>query len=278
VLAIAGIGPAAPESLPGAVAPQVADGTPWAATLPSETGWFVLLSQDCDLVRDAADEPTVLIAPLVFVTAMEWQDLRRNGYSARRYAFPGEKWSGLSAGTELAVDLAWTTSILRGSLAAPGVEVVRPLTGPAKRAFAEWLSARTGRAPFPDGVQEAVLEPAYQVRKALLAKYDKDPGGAPDDARAVAACARWFAEHHEGKVTLLGQLTGATLRQAGLLNDDGRRIEDRLNSGRRRLEVKIVDKVRRASTQVPGFEVRVVLADLAEIRADQFLRFHLLMR
>ena len=50
------------------------------------------------------------------------------------------------------VDLAWTTSVLKGSRVTDAVQAVRALSGPGKAQFSEWLGYRTGRVPFPDDV------------------------------------------------------------------------------------------------------------------------------
>jgi hypothetical protein len=280
-LAIGGVGPASAEHLPAADWPtDVHDADAWAAALGSETGWYVLLSQDGDIVRDAAHEPTVLIAPLVLVSQQEWNDLSRNGYSARRWAYPGSKFSGAPDGKGLAVDLAWTTSILKGSLGADVVTVVRPLTGPNKRSFSEWLAARTGRAPFPDDVVTDVLNPCYETRSRLSSRYDKAaaPGSAPLAARAVAVVERWFA-HHDGRlVTFLGQLTGPRLEAAGFRDPDtGDVLEDDLVRATHQLETEVLRRMNRVNPH-SGYSIKIMMADLANLRADQFLSFSLLLR
>lgn len=280
-LAIGGVGPATVEHLPHAAWPtDVHDCDAWAAAVGSETGWYVLLTQDCDIVREPAHEPTVLLAPLVLVDHGDWHDLSRNGYSSRRYAYPGGKFSGVPDGKALAVDLAWTTSVLKGSLRAASVNTVRALTGPNKRAFSEWLAARTGRAPFPDDVVTAVLDPCYDVRKRLSARYDKaaaSGGTASAELRAVAAAERWFA-HHEGRlVTILGQVSGRSLAAAGFVDQDGVLLSDELGRAAAKLEAEVIRKMNRVDAH-SGYSIKIVLADLAKLRADQFLKFALLLR
>lgn len=280
-LAIGGVGPASAEHLPSAEWPtDVHDGDAWAAALGSETGWYVLLSQDCDIVRDATHEPTVLVAPLVLVDQKDWDDLSRNSYSSRWYAYPSGKFSGMPHGKGLAVDLAWATSVLKGSLGASTITVVRPLTGPNKRRYSEWLAARTGRAPFPDDVVINVLDPCYGTRARLSIRFDKatGPGSAPVEARCVAATERWFV-HHDGRlVTFLGQLTGPRLEAAGFLDaETGEVLADDLARGTSKLEAEIVRKMNRVNEH-SGYSIKVVLADLASVRADQFVNFSLLLR
>jgi hypothetical protein len=281
ILAIGGVGPATGEHLPSAAWPTgVLDSDVWAAAIGGETGWYVLLSQDCDIVREPAREPTVLLAPLVLVDQGDWNDLRRNGYSSRRYAYPGGKFSGVPAGKSLAVDLAWATSVLKGSLGAPDVMAVRPLTGPATRAFSEWLSARTGRAPFPEDVVAAVLDPCYDVRARLSARYDKaQASGAtpPPEARAVAAAERWFARRDGRLVTILGQVSSRSLTDAGFVAEDGQIRTDELVRATTKLESEVIKRMNRVDPR-SGYNIKIQFADLARLPADQFLEFALLLR
>jgi hypothetical protein len=280
-LAIGGVGPATGAHLPSADWPVgVLDSDAWVAAVGSETGWYVLLTQDCDIVREPAREPTVLLAPLVLVDQGDWNDLTRNGYSLRRFPYPGGEFSGIPAVKALAVDLAWTTSVLKGSIGSPSVNVVRPLTGPNKRAFSEWLAARTGRAPFPDDVVAAVLDPCYDVRRRLSAKYDTAiaAGATPTaQSRAVAAAERWYARHDGRLVTLLGQVSARSLAAATFIDQDGAVLIDELARAQAKLEAEVVKRMNRVDAH-SGYIIKVVLADLANLRADQFLQFALLLR
>lgn len=279
-LAVTGVGPAGAPDLPGAEWPQeIGPRDAWTVAVDAETGWYVLLSQDCDIVRPADDEPTVLVAPLIAVSAEEWSDLRHNAYSARRWAYPSEK-LGLGADAWVAVDLAWTTSVIKGSLGASGVRAVRPLTGPNKAAFAEWLAARTGRTPFPDDVVECVLDPFHDVRLRLLKRFDKatSTGGTPPlEARAVGAATGWYARVDGRLVHAIGELSGLSLERAGFLDADGAPVVDELEKAQSRLQVEVVKRMNKVAEN-SGFEFRVQLVDLATMRASQFREFALLVR
>ncbi|MGY1845465.1 hypothetical protein [Modestobacter sp. SYSU DS0875] len=280
-LAIAGVGPDGVQHLPtGATRPQVGPADAWATPFLSETGQYVLLSQDCDLVREPADEPTVQIAPLVLIDQGEWQDLNRNGYSARQYAYPSAKFSGVPDSKGLAVDLAWTTSILKGSLSAPGVTATRPLTGPEQRAFTEWVAARTGRVPFPDAVVTNVLDPCYHVRRRLLAAFNKaaGPTNAKVEARVVAAVDRWYAHVDGHLLTILGSLTGPRLQAAGLTDPTtGQVLVDDLTNGITKLQTQVIGAMNRVNPD-SGYTLKINCMDLATVRADRFLQFSALMR
>jgi hypothetical protein len=164
------------------------------------------------------------------------------------------------------------------SLRAPNVNLVRALTGLGKRDFSEWLAARTGRAPFADDVVTAVLDPCYQVRKRLSSRFDKataSGGTAPSESRAVAATERWFA-HHDGRlVTILGHVSGRSLAAAGFIDQDGAVLAHERGGGQAGGEV--IKRMNRVDAH-SGFSIKIVLADLARLRADQLLRFALLLR
>ncbi|WP_263729854.1 hypothetical protein [Cellulomonas sp. SG140] len=277
VLAVAGVGPAASTGLPLADWPTGVDaGDAWGVTFGADTGWYVLISQDCDAVRAPADEPTVVVAPLTLVELGEWHDLVRNGYSARKWPYPAEKFAGLPEGKGLVVDLAWTTSILKGSLAAPSVHAQRPLTGPNRRAFGEWLAARHGRIPFPDDVVRCVLNPCYEVRNKLAARYVQHGKSAPFEARAVGAVLRWFAQVDGHVVHVFGQTSGPLLIHAGFVDDEGA-VKEEFTKATQRLETAINKRIAAVAPQ-EGFVFRLTLGDLAKVSAESFVKFALLLR
>ena len=279
-LAVAGVGPAGVSDLPGGSLPSGVDATDaWVGAIGSDTGWYVLLSQDCDVVRDPDDEPTVLIAPLMRVDLTRWNDLRRSRCSSRWYAYPGSKFTDLPADQGVAVDLAWTTSIVKGALLSPSVAAVRPFTGPEQRAFGEWLSLRTGRAAFPDDVVTNVLDPCCEVRRRLYSAFDRAgaPASAKIEARLVAAVDQWFA-HHDGRlVHVLGAVTGPRLQAAGLTDTAGARLEDDIEQGTLRLQAAVVKAMNKTNPD-SGYSVAVQCVDLARVPASQLLQFFLLVR
>jgi hypothetical protein len=279
-LAVAGVGPAGVEPLPKAMWPaEVGDSDAWAVAVDAESGWYVLLSQDCDIVSDAADEPTVAVAPLVLVSDDEWADLHHNGYSARKAAYPSGDFD-LPEGTKLAIDLAWTTSILKGSLYTPDVRAARPLTGPQQRELGEWLAARSGRAPFPDDVVRLVLDPCYHVRKRLLAsamKAEKAGATAKLEARAVFAVTHWYAHLNGCLVTVLGAITGTGLHRGGFVHPDGSIDTVSLAAGVEKVQAEVIKRMNKADPH-SGFQIKIVLIDLARMSAAEFVRFALLLR
>lgn len=278
-LAVAGVGDAGAASLPVEVPGGISPADAWAVAADGETGWYVLCSQDCDLVANAGDEPTVIVAPLILVYEQRWHDLNQNAYSSRFHAYPGEKFH-LPDGKRLAVDLAWSTAVLKGSLQVPTVQAVRPLTGPQAQDFAEWLGARFGRVPFPDDVVTAVLDPCYAVRKRLLSSHRKaldNNTTAKLEARAVGAVRRWYAQSDGRNVMIVGELHGARLAECGLIHDDGTPDTEAIKSAEAKITAQIATQMHKA---VPnsGFNAKVRIVDLNEVPAAHFRAFALLMR
>ena len=61
---------------------------PWSIMLVSELGWYVVLSQDCDIARSPDVEPCILVCPLEAVPQPDWQSLRSGPYSPREFPYP----------------------------------------------------------------------------------------------------------------------------------------------------------------------------------------------
>ena len=227
--------------------------------------------------------------PLVLVTDDEWADLHHNGYSARKAAYPSDSFD-LPDGLKLAVDLAWTTSVLNGSLYTPAVQATRPLTGSRQREFGEWLAARKGRVPFPDDVVRLVLDPCYDILRRLLSsatKAEKAAATARLEAGTVLAASRWYA-HLDRRlvtvlVTVLGTVTGPGLQRAGFVDSDGyvdadSHVDaDSLAVGVAKVQAEVVKRMNKIDLN-SGFQVKIVLIDLARMSASEFLRFALLLR
>ncbi len=276
--AIAGVGSAVAPELPGAQWPEEPrPDDAWAVAVDAESGWYVLLSQDCDIVDD--DEPTVQIAPLVMLSDDRWQILHKGGYSSRYFAYPDDKFVS-SEGLRPAVDLAWVTTVLKGSLGADAVRCVRPFTGPNRARFSEWLAARLGRVPFPDEIVENVLAHFDYVRNDRISKFSKAQKGggtASIEARVVGAAQRWYARVDGRRVHILGELTGPSLAAAGFVNDEGQLDVEELTRAQNRFAASVTKRIN-AKAPDSGYEARITLVDLAKIPASQFREFALLIR
>lgn len=277
--AVTGLG--APPPLPEPQPDEPADHADelWTITFVAPTGWYAICSHDCDLVRDVEDEPTVTLAPVVWLPRGRWKLAQADSYSSRFFALP-DTLDDAPADHAPAVDLAWTTSVAKGSLDDPRVSICHPFTGPQRRQFASWLGWRAARASFPDDVVESVLDPAFHVRSRLLKRHLKAAATgqqAPVEARAVGACVAWYARYHEPNVALLGRVTPESITTAGLVNADGTVDVGTLEKGRVKLEAEIRKRMQHVAPN-SSFGVSVSLRSFDQLRADEAETFNLLMR
>jgi hypothetical protein len=279
-VAVTGLGPAPtlPEGTEGRH--EAAPGKLWTITFAAPTGWYAICSQDCDLARDADSEPTITIAPVVWLPQDRWREAASDSYTSRFFAIPEGALEGAPEGYAPAVDLAWQTSIAKGSLSNGDLQVVPPLTGPQRRRFATWVGWRAARPPFPDEVVEAVLDPAYYVRSRLMSTYDKAArrGNQPSlEARLIGACTGWYARLQTPNVHLLGRVTPESLTAAGFVTPDGEVDTDALETGRKKLEATIR---RRMQHEKPnsGYGIGVSARSFSELSAADAETFSLLMR
>lgn len=125
-----------------------------------------------------------------------------------------------------------------------------------------------------------VLDPCYDVRARLLSSAlkaeNKGAMGRPE-ARTVLAASRWYA-HLDGRlVTVLGVLTGAGLQRSGFVDAEGSIDDATLTAGVAKVQAEIVKRMNKLDP-ISGFQVRIVLIDLAHMRASEFVHFAFLLR
>jgi hypothetical protein len=279
-VAVTGLGPA--PALPDGVdeGHETAAGELWTITFAAPTGWYAICSQDCDLARGEDSEPTITIAPVVWLPQDRWREAASDSYTSRFFAIPEDALDGAPEGFAPAVDLAWQTSIAKGSLADGDLQVVHPLTGPHRRRFATWVGWRAARPPFPDDVVEAVLDPAHYVRSRLMKAYDKAvrSGAQPNlEARLIGACTGWYARMQEPNVHLLGRVTPESLTAAGFVTPDGETDAEALEGGRKKLEASIRKRMQHQQPN-SGFGVAVSVRSFNDLSAADAETFSLLMR
>ena len=132
--AVTGLGPA--PALPDGVddVHETAAGELWTITFAAPTGWYGICSQDCDLARGEVSEPTITIAPVVWLPQDRWREAASDSDTSRFFAIPQDALDGAPEGVAPAVDLAWQTSIAKGSLADGDLQVVHLLGRVTRRA------------------------------------------------------------------------------------------------------------------------------------------------
>jgi hypothetical protein len=212
---LVGAGPAAALD---AAAAEVGADTLWSITVESEAGWYVVLSQDCDIVREPDEEPCIVVCPLVYVPEGRWRQLRSGPYSPRHFPFPDDK--GLRPDDERwpAASLLYVSSVDKTALLHGNVRQLSPLTGPQRAQFGRWVARRYGRPAHDDLVERDVLSKAGARIRALAKSYTS--ADSPTDVmRLVAAVEEWYVEATDRHVKLHAVLTEGSANAAGLWND-----------------------------------------------------------
>lgn len=292
-LAVTGVGVGAYEDLPA----ELREGRPlppgglgdWSVTLATPSGWAMLLSQDCDLVRADDDEPTVEVAMVRTVDQAEAAKYRASRYHSRYHILPPGALPGLAGGQRALVDLAWRTSVLKVSLDEADVRVHRPLTEPQRREVGRWLGWRSGRAAFPDDVVRTVLDPFDDLVRARAGSADnKPPGNRNDVQQVVTAVTAWYVSIHEDEVNLYGVISAQSLTAAGYddaavaattaFDEHGnpRSPTGPVQAGRAKLQTELAKKL--ARDYPSGYRTTISLIDLDQVSAADFVRMRLLVR
>jgi hypothetical protein len=194
---------------------DVDDGQLWSITVDSEAGWYVVISQDCDVVRSPDDEPCIVVCPLVYITGSRWRQLRSGPYSPRQFPFPDDK--GLRPDDDRwpAASLLYVSSVDKTALLHDSVQQLAPLTGPQRLSFGRWVARRYGRPAHDDLVERDVLSAAGARIRSLAKSFDKATN-LTDMMRLVAATEEWYVEANDRNVKLHAVLTEASANAAGL--------------------------------------------------------------
>ena len=261
---LVGAGPAAAVD---AAAAEVGDDTLWSITVESEAGWYVVLSQDCDIVRKPDEEPCVVVCPLVYVPESRWRQLRRGPYSPRQFPFPDDKGLRPDGDRWPAASLLYVSSIDKTALLHDSVRQLAPLTGPQRAQFGRWVARRYGRPAHDDLVERDVLSKAGARIRDLAKSYAK-ADNPTDVMRLVAAAEEWYVEATDRNVKLHAVLTEGSANAAGLWNDKTsdwhhQRIEQATGQLRRDLAKRLPAN--------SGYALAVNTATLDTVPASQYL-------
>jgi hypothetical protein len=259
-----GTGPSAAVSAAGA---EVDDDALWSVTVESDAGWYVVVSQDCDIVRDPDEEPCIVVCPLVHVPAERWRQLRSGPYSPRLFPYPDEK--GLRTGEDgwPAASLLYVSSVDKTALLHSSVRQLSPLTGPQRARFGRWVARRYGRPAHDDLVERDVLAKAGARIRQLARSYTRaDP---PTDVmRLVAATEEWYVEATDRNVKLHAILTEASANDAGLW--DSKAVDWRHQRIERAVEQLRKDLAKRLPAN-SGHGLAVNATTLDRVPASQFM-------
>jgi hypothetical protein len=210
----------------------------------------VVISQDCDLVRDVGREPYVLLAPLTRLDGTLHREVMRAG-SSRFFSYPP-----VADESTLAVDMRLVFSLEKPAISASEIERLGcPLTEPQRSRLRSWLGARFARVAFPDEIARLV-EPIRRAAEAL--------GKDENFARAFSAIRFSGLRYTEGvadcSLLLLVEAAACVRLKVNeeLLGQLQRRLHGRIHGG----------------TKDTGYAVSVTIATANEISALDLLSHH----
>lgn len=247
-----------------------------SVTVECASGWYAVLTQDCDIVRSVELEPCLTIAPVIYVPGDHWDRLARGQTSYREFPLdPAEVGPldetharGVPAGHCPVVDLRFITSVDKTVLRA-GFSRRAPLRGQHKARFQEWLGARFGRESFADPVAEIVLPTARAVLDGQLGLFRDQGGKAPASAKTVACVNQWYVRHTDRYVEILGRRSAEHGKDTGLLRPKGGDLSwngTELAAGAKQLTQMTGARIGRA-----GYSVKVLTADFAtDLNVEEF--------
>lgn len=193
-------------------------------TIETESGWYAVLTQDCDVARPPSLEPCIAIAPVLYVPEAEWNQLRRGLLSYRRFPLepsalePMEGSAARAVGTAgmPVVDIRYVSSLDKTALALHYQQRF-PLRGGNKARFADWVGSRYSREAFVDSVSEKVL-PEIRNRLVSMQKGRDARGGSATPAMRVAcSCSEWYVRASDRHVEVMGRRDPGMARANGLL-------------------------------------------------------------
>lgn len=242
----------------------------WTLTLVSDLGYYVVLSQDCDIVRDPDVEPCLLVCPLEARPIDEWEALRRGPYSPREFPFPSADSLALPAGTAPVANLRFVTSLDKTALLSSAFAHVPALrSAPRRERFASWLGRRAARAPHPDALETDVLSAAGKRVRDLAKQYAKKKrsGGLSLTQMLVGAAEEWFLAPGERLVPLQLIVTPSSAAGAGLWDDSTGQFDERLIT---RAAADLARDLSRRSTPDLGYVVTVEVHTLDRVSAATY--------
>jgi hypothetical protein len=252
-------------------------------TIEYASGWYAVLSQDCDIVRTIDVEPCLLIAPVVYIPEAEWDRLDAGQTSYRFFALQPDRIVPLpQSDPELlvsrkpVVDIRYATSVDKTALTtAQNWTRNTPLVPDQRHRFAHWLGSRFARYPFEDGVVKEVLP---QVRATLdvlrRQRSQTDVDQHTPAVRFVGCIREWYVREMELNVEIMGRLDQGGMRAEKVLktlNAEPVVDEVKLKAGANALRTAIVARMPRTA----GYAVSVTYHDFSVLDVAQYETYSL---
>lgn len=239
----------------------------WSLTIESEAGWYVIISQDCDIARTPEIEPALVVCPIKYVTDEEWSLLRAGGASPREFPFPDGRKLPEKAGYKHVADLRFVTSVDKTAVISGSVSFLRPLSAPQRAKFRTWVGARYAREPHSDDLERDVLPRIGKLIKKMA--VDKSPEVRTSlERRLIDATEQWYLAGTNRRVVFYLVTSERSAKDAGFWDHSrGDFNVDDLETATRRLKSKMLTSLKAGE----GYSVDVQVRTLHGIPADEFL-------
>lgn len=204
----------------------------WSVTVESDLGWYVIISGPCDIVRDPAVEPCLVVAPLATVSHDRYQQLRSGEYSPREFPLPVSQVARVVRPSDPAdfwpvADLRYVTSVDKAALLHADVESRRPLTGPQQQRFSTWVGRRYNRPAHADQLETHVLAKAGTKISRLAAQFAvaAKPGALDAEVRLIGAAREWLIGGTERDIEINLVLDDRSAEAAGFHDRSAHQID-----------------------------------------------------
>lgn len=241
-------------------------------SVETASGWYSVLTQDCDVVGSVTDEPCLTVAPVLYVPMPDWTRLASGFTSYRQFPLPVDKVAPIDAahsarvpeGHGPVVDIRYVSSVDKTALL--DVQQRHVLVGQSKRRFQEWVGQRFGRESFADPVHHRVLPAARKVLEDVRRSLR---GAASNDSAAyVLSMCEWYVRCTDRYVEVMGRLDADRGRAAGMLT----RVDGHSSWNTNRLESggKLLARQATAVLRGGGYAIAFTSADFDTLSAREF--------
>ncbi|MHC6591550.1 hypothetical protein [Arthrobacter sp. C152] len=211
----------------------------WSLSIESDVGWYVVITQDCDIARSPQIEPCLVVCPVKYVPSQDWQALASGPRSPRYFPLPDDKFPGMDGKLPIA-DLRFLTSVDKTALLHPSVKVLHPLSAPQRANFGRCIGSRYARVPHPDKLEQDVLPKAATLIRKLAKKYAAGDTSDPE-VRLVGAARGWYLGGNDKRVVFIPMISEATAKASGLWNTTAGDFDMKsIESGQKRLRNQLL--------------------------------------
>ncbi len=132
-----------------------------------DSGWAVIVTQTCDVVRHPDRVPYLQLMPLVALSSQEWE-AARNGRRGSLFALPASDDVGIEFP---AIDCSINFPVSKAALLHVDIQATASGLDPAGRLLlSSWLMRRVGRFAFPDPLEHHVLAPLRRKVASAIGK------------------------------------------------------------------------------------------------------------